>query len=134
MPGESRCSPREIQMYLNRVSAPLLDGMQLHVEVPAMKFLAMTSEFRLLLRRFRRLRLLAPVTHLSNAGEAFFRIRQNFFVIGNYFLGYHKRGTDTLLLLDEIERCSTRRWAESHNQAREKARDARFVCLNRYMS
>jgi len=33
MPGESRCSPREIQNYLNRVSGPLLDRIDIHVEV-----------------------------------------------------------------------------------------------------
>jgi magnesium chelatase family protein len=38
MPGESRCSPREIQTYLNRISGPLLDRIDLHVEVPAVKF------------------------------------------------------------------------------------------------
>ena len=38
MPGESRCSPREIQSYLNRISGPLLDRIDLHVEVPAVKF------------------------------------------------------------------------------------------------
>ena len=35
MPGESRCSPREIQNYLGRISGPLLDRIDLHVEVPA---------------------------------------------------------------------------------------------------
>lgn len=38
MPGESRCSPREIHNYLNRISGPLLDRIDLHVEVPAVKF------------------------------------------------------------------------------------------------
>lgn len=38
MPHESRCSPREIQSYLNRISGPLLDRIDLHVEVPAVKF------------------------------------------------------------------------------------------------
>ena len=44
MPGESRCSPREIQSYLNRISGPLLDRIDLHVEVPAVKFRDMTAE------------------------------------------------------------------------------------------
>src|SRR5262245_43417123 len=44
MPGESRCSPREIQTYLNRVSGPLLDRIDIHVEVPAVKFREITSE------------------------------------------------------------------------------------------
>ena len=38
VPGESRCSPREIQNYLNRISGPLLDRIDIHVEVPAVKF------------------------------------------------------------------------------------------------
>ncbi len=44
MPGESRCSPREIQTYLNRVSGPLLDRIDIHVEVPAVKFQEITAE------------------------------------------------------------------------------------------
>ena len=38
MPGESRCSPREIQNHSNRISGPLLDRIDIHVEVPAVKF------------------------------------------------------------------------------------------------
>lgn len=37
MPGESRSSPRAIQNYLGRVSGPLLDRIDIHVEVPAVK-------------------------------------------------------------------------------------------------
>lgn len=44
MISESRCSPREIKNYLNRVSGPLLDRIDLHVEVPAVPFKDMTSE------------------------------------------------------------------------------------------
>ena len=44
MPGESRSSPREIQNYLGRVSGPLLDRIDLHIEVPAVKFHEITSE------------------------------------------------------------------------------------------
>src|SRR5262245_2563657 len=44
MPGESRCSPRQIQNYLNRVSGPLLDRIDIHVEVPAVKFREITAE------------------------------------------------------------------------------------------
>ena len=43
MPGESRSSPREIQNYLGRISGPLLDRIDLHVEVPAVKFREITS-------------------------------------------------------------------------------------------
>jgi magnesium chelatase family protein len=44
MPGESRSSPREIENYLNRVSGPLLDRIDIHVEVPAVKFREITAE------------------------------------------------------------------------------------------
>lgn len=38
MPGESQCSAREIQNYLGRISGPLLDRIDLHVEVPPVPF------------------------------------------------------------------------------------------------
>ncbi|HZI32529.1 MAG TPA: YifB family Mg chelatase-like AAA ATPase, partial [Candidatus Binatia bacterium] len=38
MPHESKSSPREIQNYLGRVSGPLLDRIDLHIEVPQVKF------------------------------------------------------------------------------------------------
>jgi len=44
MPGESKSSPREIQNYLGRISGPLLDRIDLHVEVPAVKFRDMSAE------------------------------------------------------------------------------------------
>ena len=44
MPHESKCSPREIQNYLGRISGPLLDRIDLHVEVPAVKFNEMIAE------------------------------------------------------------------------------------------
>jgi magnesium chelatase family protein len=34
MPAESRSTPREIQNYLGRVSGPLLDRIDIHIEVP----------------------------------------------------------------------------------------------------
>ena len=43
-PGESRCSPRQIQNYLSRVSGPLLDRIDLHVEVPPVNFREMTAD------------------------------------------------------------------------------------------
>lgn len=43
MPGESRCTPREIQNYLGRISGPLLDRIDIHIEVPAVKFREMTA-------------------------------------------------------------------------------------------
>jgi magnesium chelatase family protein len=44
MPAESRSSPREIQNYLSRISGPLLDRVDLHVEVPQVKFREISSE------------------------------------------------------------------------------------------
>jgi magnesium chelatase family protein len=44
MPVESRCSPREIQNYLGRISGPLLDRIDLHIEVPQVRFQEITSE------------------------------------------------------------------------------------------
>jgi len=44
MPHESRSSPREIQNYLGRISGPLLDRVDLHVEVPPVKFREIAGE------------------------------------------------------------------------------------------
>ena len=44
MPHESKSSPREIQNYLGRISGPLLDRIDLHIEVPAVKFREITSD------------------------------------------------------------------------------------------
>jgi magnesium chelatase family protein len=44
MPHESKSSPREIQNYLGRISGPLLDRIDLHIEVPAVKFREISSE------------------------------------------------------------------------------------------
>jgi magnesium chelatase family protein len=44
MPAESKSTPREIQNYLGRISGPLLDRIDIHVEVPAVKFREITSE------------------------------------------------------------------------------------------
>src|SRR5687767_12855077 len=43
MPAESRSSPRAIESYLGRISGPLLDRIDLHVEVPSVRFQEMTS-------------------------------------------------------------------------------------------
>ena len=43
IPGESHSSPREIQNYLGRISGPLLDRIDLHVEVPTVQFRDITS-------------------------------------------------------------------------------------------
>ena len=42
--AESRCSPREIQNYLGRISGPLLDRIDIHVEVPQVKFREISGE------------------------------------------------------------------------------------------
>src|SRR5215469_15580632 len=44
MPHESKSTPREIQNYLGRVSGPLLDRIDLHVEVPQVKFREISGE------------------------------------------------------------------------------------------
>lgn len=44
MPGESRSSPREIEKYLGRISGPLLDRIDIHVEVPAVRFQDITAK------------------------------------------------------------------------------------------
>src|SRR5438874_5584815 len=44
MPGESRSTPREIQNYLGRISGPLLDRIDLHIEVPQVKFREISGE------------------------------------------------------------------------------------------
>ncbi len=44
MAAESRSSPREIQNYLGRISGPLLDRIDLHIEVPQVKFRDISAE------------------------------------------------------------------------------------------
>ena len=41
--AESRSSPRDIQNYLGRISGPLLDRIDLHIEVPQVQFREMSS-------------------------------------------------------------------------------------------
>ncbi len=41
---ECICSPQEIKRYENRISGPLLDRIDIHLEVPAVPFREMTSE------------------------------------------------------------------------------------------
>jgi len=38
MPAESSCTPHEIQKYLGKISGPMLDRIDIHVEVPQVKF------------------------------------------------------------------------------------------------
>jgi len=42
--GRCRCPPERIAAYRSRISGPLLDRIDLHVEVPAVKFREITSE------------------------------------------------------------------------------------------
>ena len=44
MPGESRCSPREIQNCMNRNSGPMVDRIDIHMEVPEVKLREITAE------------------------------------------------------------------------------------------
>jgi len=44
MPFESRSTPREIQTYLGRISGPLLDRIDIHIEVPQVKFQDITAK------------------------------------------------------------------------------------------
>lgn len=40
---ECRCSPLQVQRYLNRISGPLLDRMDIHLEVPRIKYEDLTK-------------------------------------------------------------------------------------------
>ena len=40
---ECRCSPLQIQNYRNKISGPLLDRIDIHVEVPSVPFEQLTS-------------------------------------------------------------------------------------------
>jgi magnesium chelatase family protein len=41
---ECRCTPPQIQRYLGKISGPLLDRIDIHIEVPAVKYKEMRSE------------------------------------------------------------------------------------------
>ena len=41
---ECRCSPIQIQRYRQRISGPLLDRIDLHVEVPAVEYRDLSSQ------------------------------------------------------------------------------------------
>src|SRR5207247_11094194 len=40
---ECRCSPLDVQRYRDRISGPLLDRIDIHVEVPAVQYREMSS-------------------------------------------------------------------------------------------
>jgi predicted ATPase with chaperone activity len=40
---ECRCSPRQIETYRRRISGPLLDRIDIHVDVPRVEYREMTS-------------------------------------------------------------------------------------------
>jgi magnesium chelatase family protein len=42
---ECRCTPLQIQRYVNRISGPLLDRIDIHVDVPAVRFKELASSF-----------------------------------------------------------------------------------------
>ena len=42
---DCRCSPQQIQNYVSRISGPLLDRIDLQVEVPAVKYKDLSSDF-----------------------------------------------------------------------------------------
>jgi magnesium chelatase family protein len=41
---ECRCTPLQIQRYVGRISGPLLDRIDIHIDVPAVKFRDLTGE------------------------------------------------------------------------------------------
>ncbi|HEY8899617.1 MAG TPA: YifB family Mg chelatase-like AAA ATPase [Chthoniobacterales bacterium] len=43
---ECRCSPRQVENYRNRISGPLLDRIDIHVETPAVEFRDLSSDER----------------------------------------------------------------------------------------
>ncbi len=43
---ECRCSPKQVENYRNRISGPLLDRIDIHVEAPAVEFKELSSNER----------------------------------------------------------------------------------------
>src|SRR5438876_10011363 len=41
---ECRCSPLQIQRYVGRISGPLLDRIDIHIDVPAVRFRELTGD------------------------------------------------------------------------------------------
>jgi magnesium chelatase family protein len=42
---ECRCTPSQIQRYISRISGPLLDRVDIHVEVPALRYKELATEY-----------------------------------------------------------------------------------------
>ena len=43
---ECTCAPQQIQRYMSKISGPLLDRIDIHIEVPAVKYKELSSESR----------------------------------------------------------------------------------------
>ena len=43
---ECRCSPKQVENYRNRISGPLLDRIDIHVEAPAVEYKELSSDER----------------------------------------------------------------------------------------
>jgi magnesium chelatase family protein len=41
--GNCRCTPNQVQNYRNKISGPLLDRIDIHIEVPAVRYRELTS-------------------------------------------------------------------------------------------
>jgi magnesium chelatase family protein len=41
---ECKCSPMQIQRYVSKISGPLLDRIDIHIDVPAVKFNELASD------------------------------------------------------------------------------------------
>ena len=42
---ECHCTPRQIQNYISKISGPLLDRIDIHVEVPSVQYKDLTKTF-----------------------------------------------------------------------------------------
>lgn len=40
---ECQCSPAQIQQYISRISGPLIDRIDIHIDVPAVKYKELSS-------------------------------------------------------------------------------------------
>jgi len=42
--SECKCSPQQVQRYVSKISGPLLDRIDIHIDVPAVKFRELASD------------------------------------------------------------------------------------------